>query len=142
MTEPEAREKFGDSIKIYQTQFTGMYYAMMEQEEKGPTAYKIICQGENEKVVGLHILGQGSSEILQGFGVAIKMGATKQDFDNCVVCIRSFFPHFLDCRVRWQVTTFVMRGCLVPCSAFCGEATLASTKVHRRHEHDANSCCV
>jgi glutathione reductase (NADPH) len=61
-----------------------MYYAMMEPEDKGPTAYKLICEGPNEKVVGLHILGQGSDEILQGFGVAIKMGATKADFDSCV----------------------------------------------------------
>jgi len=84
LTEPEAREKFGDSIKIYTSSFTAMYYAMMEPEDKGPTAYKLICEGPNEKVVGLHILGQGSDEILQGFGVAIKMGATKADFDSCV----------------------------------------------------------
>jgi len=61
-----------------------MYYAMMEAEEKGPTSYKIVCHGPEEKVVGLHILGLGSGEILQGFGVAIKMGATKKDFDSCV----------------------------------------------------------
>ncbi|KAF2704824.1 glutathione reductase-like protein [Pleomassaria siparia CBS 279.74] len=84
LTEPEAREKYGDKVKIYKTSFTAMYFAMMEQGDKGPTAYKIVCVGEEEKVVGLHILGVGSSEILQGFGVAIKMGATKKDFDNCV----------------------------------------------------------
>ncbi|CBX91808.1 similar to glutathione reductase [Plenodomus lingam JN3] len=84
LTEPEAREKYGDAVKIYKTEFTGMYYAMMDPEDKGPTSYKIVCAGKEEKVVGLHILGQGSSEILQGFGVAIKMGATKKDFDNCV----------------------------------------------------------
>lgn len=85
LTEPEAREKYGDKVKVYKTEFTGMYFAMMDPEEKQPTAYKIVCVGEEEKVVGLHILGQGSAEILQGFGVAIKMGATKKDFDNCVV---------------------------------------------------------
>jgi glutathione reductase (NADPH) len=84
MTEPEAREKFGDSVKVYSASFTAMYYAMMEPEDKGPTAYKIVCEGPNERVVGLHILGLGSGEILQGFGVAIKMGATKADFDRCV----------------------------------------------------------
>ncbi|KAF2184373.1 glutathione reductase-like protein [Zopfia rhizophila CBS 207.26] len=84
LTEPGAREKYGDKVKVYKTEFTAMYYAMMEPEDKGPTAYKIICVGEEEKVVGLHILGTASSEILQGFGVAIKMGATKKDFDNCV----------------------------------------------------------
>jgi glutathione reductase (NADPH) len=84
LTEPEAREKFGDSVKVYTASFTAMYYAMMEMEDKGPTAYKIVCEGPNERVVGLHILGLGSGEILQGFGVAIKMGATKADFDRCV----------------------------------------------------------
>ncbi|KAF2430719.1 hypothetical protein EJ08DRAFT_660652 [Tothia fuscella] len=84
LTEPAARKKYGDSIKVYQASFTAMYYAMMEQEDKGPTAYKIVCEGPNERVVGLHILGIGSAEMLQGFGVAIKMGATKADFDKCV----------------------------------------------------------
>lgn len=85
LTEPEAIEKFGkDNIKIYKTSFTAMYYSMMEPEEKGPTSYKIVCAGPEEKVVGLHILGLGSGEMLQGFGVAIKMGATKKDFDSCV----------------------------------------------------------
>jgi len=85
LTEPQAVEKYGkDNIKIYNTSFTAMYYAMMEQENKGPTKYKLICQGPEEKVVGLHILGLGSGEMLQGFGVAIKMGARKSDFDSCV----------------------------------------------------------
>ena len=84
MTEPEARERFGDKVKVYKTSFTAMYYAMMDPDEKGPTAYKLIVVGPEEKVVGLHILGAGSSEMLQGFGVAVKMGATKKDFDSCV----------------------------------------------------------
>ena len=85
LTEPQAIEKYGkENLKIYNTSFTAMYYAMMEPEDKGPTKYKLICQGPDEKVVGLHILGLGSGEMLQGFGVAIKMGATKKDFDNCV----------------------------------------------------------
>lgn len=84
VTEPEAREKYGDKVKVYHTSFTAMYYAMMEPDEKGPTAYKLICVGEDEKVVGMHIVGAGCSEMLQGFGVAVKMGATKKDFDNCV----------------------------------------------------------
>ena len=85
LTEPEAREKYGDEdIKVYNSAFTAMYYSMMEQDEKGPTSYKLVCQGKEEKVVGMHILGIGSAEILQGFGVAIKMGATKKDFDRVV----------------------------------------------------------
>lgn len=85
LTEPQAIEKYGaENLKIYKTNFTAMYYSMMEMGEKGPTSYKLICAGPEEKVVGLHIIGLGSGEMLQGFGVAIKMGATKADFDNCV----------------------------------------------------------
>lgn len=85
LTEPAAREKYGDeNIKIYNSNFTDMYYSMMPQEDKPPTSYKLVCTGKEEKVVGLHILGRGSDEVLQGFGVAIKMGATKKDFDRCV----------------------------------------------------------
>ncbi|KAJ2533197.1 Glutathione reductase, partial [Coemansia sp. RSA 1933] len=79
----QAREAYGsDSIKVYQTRFTNMYNAMTPY--KPPTAMKLIVTGPQEKVVGLHIIGRGCDEILQGFGVAIKMGATKKDFDNCV----------------------------------------------------------
>lgn len=85
LTEPQAVEKHGkENVKVYNASFTAMYYAMMEQDDKGPTSYKIVCAGKDEKVVGLHILGIGSAEMLQGFGVAIKMGATKKDFDSCV----------------------------------------------------------
>lgn len=87
MTEPGARKKYGDdNIKIYTSNFAAMFYSMMDAEknEKGPTSYKLVCAGKEEKVVGMHILGMGSDEILQGFGVAIKMGATKADFDRCV----------------------------------------------------------
>ena len=85
LTEPQAVERYGrENLKIYKTSFTAMYFAMMDPEEKGPTSYKLICAGPEEKVVGLHILGLGSGEMLQGFGVAVKMGATKADFDSCV----------------------------------------------------------
>lgn len=82
-TEQEAREKFGDAnIKVYTSRFGNMYFSVLDEKE--PTAYKIIVSGPEEKVVGLHIIGRESDEILQGFGVAIRMGATKADFDNCV----------------------------------------------------------
>ncbi|KAM0486024.1 hypothetical protein ACHAPX_000725 [Trichoderma viride] len=85
ITEPQAIEKYGkDNIKVYKSGFTALYYVPMAPEDKGPTNYKLITAGPEEKVVGLHIMGVGSGEILQGFGVAVKMGATKEDFDNCV----------------------------------------------------------
>ena len=51
MTEPQAREKYGDKVKVYNTSFTAMYYAMMEADEKAPTSYKLVCVGAEEKVV-------------------------------------------------------------------------------------------
>ncbi|KAI7889876.1 glutathione-disulfide reductase [Mucor mucedo] len=82
-TEAEAREKYGDeNIKIYETRFGNMYFSVLDEKE--PTAYKLIVTGPEEKVVGLHMIGKDSDEILQGFGVAIRMGATKADFDSCV----------------------------------------------------------
>lgn len=86
LSSKDAIAKYGESnVKIYNSKFTAMYYAMMDSDhDKAPTAYRIVCAGPEEKVVGLHIVGDNSGEILQGFGVAIKMGATKKDFDNCV----------------------------------------------------------
>jgi glutathione reductase (NADPH) len=57
---------------------------MIEEHHKEPTAFKLIVQGPEERVVGLHIIGQGSDEIIQGFAVAVKMGARKVDLDNTV----------------------------------------------------------
>lgn len=86
LTEPEARERY-KKIKVYSTRFTAMFYDVglsPEEKAKNPTRMKLICAGDEEKVVGLHILGLGVGEMLQGFGVAVKMGATKKDFDSCV----------------------------------------------------------
>jgi len=82
LTENEAREKYGDDITVYNSSFTAMYTAITKHRQ--PTKMKLICQGENEKVIGIHIIGLGADEMLQGFAVAVKMGATKQDFDNTV----------------------------------------------------------
>ncbi|AQP53701.1 glutathione-disulfide reductase [Vagococcus penaei] len=82
LTEMEARDIYGDSVKVYTSTFTPMMYAITEKKEK--THMKLVCVGENEKIVGLHGIGLGMDEMLQGFSVAIKMGATKADFDNTV----------------------------------------------------------
>ncbi|KAI9206528.1 uncharacterized protein BJ171DRAFT_498090 [Polychytrium aggregatum] len=85
LTEAEARKQYGDDqIKIYRTKFINMYFTVFEQSQKQFTAYKLVCAGPEERVVGLHLVGRQSDEILQGFSVAIKMGATKEDFDNTV----------------------------------------------------------
>lgn len=88
MTEPAARAKYGDeNIKVYKSTFVNLYYAVydtMAPSDKPKTFMKIICAGVEEKVVGLHIIGMAADEMLQGFGVAMKMGATKADLDSCV----------------------------------------------------------
>ncbi|KAG0150072.1 hypothetical protein CROQUDRAFT_652758 [Cronartium quercuum f. sp. fusiforme G11] len=85
LTEKQAKEKYGvDSIKTYTSTFTAMYYAMMPADEKEPTAMKLVCEGKDEKVVGIHMIGLGSDEITQGFAVAIKMGARKRDLDDTI----------------------------------------------------------
>jgi len=84
LTETEAVAQYGeDNITVYNSQFTALYQAMTE-DYRDPTRMKLICAGADEKVVGLHSIGFGSDELLQGFSVAMKMGATKADFDNTI----------------------------------------------------------
>ncbi|KAJ3416509.1 hypothetical protein HDV05_001246 [Chytridiales sp. JEL 0842] len=86
LTEEEARAQY-DQIKVYKSSFVNMYYALTTEiygDKKPKTHYKMICAGPEEKVVGLHLVGKASDEILQGFSVAVKMGATKADFDSTV----------------------------------------------------------
>jgi len=83
LTEKEANEKFGsENVTVYESKFTPLYHSMTSR--KPQTVMKLVCQGAEERVVGLHMVGRGCDEMLQGFGVAVKMGATKADFDNCV----------------------------------------------------------
>lgn len=81
LTEAEANEQY-DQVKVYTSEFTPMADALLDH--KTTTALKLVCVGETEKVVGCHIMGHGADEMLQGFAVAIKMGATKQQFDDTV----------------------------------------------------------
>ena len=83
LTEPQAIEKYGEkNVKVYQSSFTSMYTAVTQHRQ--PCRMKLVCVGQEEKIVGLHGIGFGVDEMIQGFAVAIKMGATKADFDNTV----------------------------------------------------------
>ena len=82
LSERKARDQYGDDITVYQARFTSMYDALTEQ--RMPTAMKLICAGKTEKVIGCHMIGLGCDEMLQGFAVAIGMGATKADFDHMI----------------------------------------------------------
>ena len=83
LTEPEAREQYGDdAVKVYQSAFTAMYSAVTRHRQSA--RMKLVCVGPDERIVGIHGIGHGMDEILQGFAVALKMGATKRDFDDTV----------------------------------------------------------
>ncbi|MEM9101324.1 MAG: glutathione-disulfide reductase [Pseudomonadota bacterium] len=83
LSETEAQEKYGkEAIKVYQSRFTPMFSSVTQHKQ--PTLMRMICAGPEETIVGLHVLGLGADEMLQGFGVAIKMGATKKDFDATI----------------------------------------------------------
>ncbi|PKM18818.1 MAG: glutathione-disulfide reductase [Gammaproteobacteria bacterium HGW-Gammaproteobacteria-15] len=83
LTEAEAIEKYGAAnVKVYRSGFAAMYNAITEH--RALSRFKLVCTGKEEKVVGLHGIGEGMDEVLQGFAVAIKMGATKADFDATV----------------------------------------------------------
>ncbi|NXW48181.1 GSHR protein, partial [Nyctiprogne leucopyga] len=83
LTEDEAVAVHGrENVKIYSTSFTPLYHAITQRKVK--CVMKLVCAGKEEKVVGLHMQGLGCDEMLQGFAVAIKMGATKADLDNTV----------------------------------------------------------
>ncbi|WP_209304358.1 glutathione-disulfide reductase [Pusillimonas caeni] len=83
LSEPEARAKYGDdAVKVYRSSFTAMYTAVTRRRQ--PARMKLVCAGPEEKIVGIHGIGFGMDEMLQGFAVALKMGATKKDFDDTV----------------------------------------------------------
>ncbi|QWK94464.1 glutathione-disulfide reductase [Plesiomonas shigelloides] len=83
LTEPQAIEQYGEAnVKVYTSSFTAMYTAVTQHRQ--PCRMKLVCVGAEQKIVGIHGIGFGMDEILQGFAVAMKMGATKRDFDNTV----------------------------------------------------------
>jgi glutathione reductase (NADPH) len=82
LTEAQARSRFGDAVKVYRTEFTPLFHAFTRRKVK--SAMKLVTTGREEKVVGCHVFGPGADEMLQGFAVAIRIGATKRDFDDTV----------------------------------------------------------
>ena len=83
LTEVEAKEKFGEeNIKVYRSKFRSMYYTLPNLDEK--TLMKLVVHTETNKVLGAHMVGDYAGEIIQGVAIAVKMGATKADFDTTV----------------------------------------------------------
>lgn len=97
LTEAEAIKVYGiDVVKVYQARFTPMYHAFTQRKVKN--AMKLVVAGEQEKVVGLHVIGPGADEMTQGFAVAVKMGATKRDFDDTVAIHPTVSEEFVTMR--------------------------------------------
>ncbi|MEH1786150.1 glutathione-disulfide reductase [Nostoc sp.] len=82
LTEAEARKKLGDAVKVFRTRFRPMYYSLTGKQEK--TMMKLVVDSNTDKVLGAHMVGESAAEIIQGVAIAIKMGATKKDFDATV----------------------------------------------------------
>jgi glutathione reductase (NADPH) len=81
-TEAEARENFGDAVTIYRTRFRPMYHSLTGKQER--TMMKLVVDSNTDKVLGAHMVGESAAEIIQGVAIAVKMGATKKDFDATV----------------------------------------------------------
>lgn len=85
LTEQQAREKYS-LVNVYTSSFVNSLYGILpiDGPPKPKSRMKLVCEGENERIVGIHVIGDGSDEMLQGFAVSLQMRATKSDFDNCV----------------------------------------------------------
>ncbi|MDA3912802.1 glutathione-disulfide reductase [Oleiagrimonas sp.] len=82
LTEAQARQRHGDNVRVYRACFTPMQSALSDHPQR--SLMKLVCSGKDDRVIGVHLFGPGSDEMLQGFAVAVKMGARKSDFDATV----------------------------------------------------------
>lgn len=82
LSEAEARAQYGEAVKVYTSGFVPMYHALTTRKPR--MQMKLVVVGSEERIVGLHVIGPGADEMLQGFAVALKMGARKRDFDDTV----------------------------------------------------------
>ena len=82
LSEADAVARHGDAVQVYETRFTPMYHGFTARQLK--MAMKLVVAGPEQRIVGCHAIGPGADEMMQGFAVAVKMGATKRDFDDTV----------------------------------------------------------
>jgi len=83
LTEPEARARYGEhQVHVFRASFVPLYHALTATKVR--VEMKLITHGPEQRIVGLHVAGAGADEMLQGFAVALRMGATKKDFDDTV----------------------------------------------------------
>jgi glutathione reductase (NADPH) len=82
LTEVQAREQYGDAVKVYRTKFKPTYHSLSGRDER--VMVKLVVAEDTDKVLGAHMVGEHAAEIIQGMAIALKMGATKKDFDATV----------------------------------------------------------
>ncbi len=82
LTEAQARERFGDDVSCQRTRFRPMLFALAESPQC--SLFKLVCTGPEQRVVGLHLVGEGADEMLQGFAVAMRLGATLADLQATI----------------------------------------------------------
>jgi glutathione reductase (NADPH) len=82
LSEADARVAYGDDVQVYTSRFTALYHQLTARKPR--VSMKLVTVGNEERVVGCHVLGLAADELLQGFAVAIRMGARKADFDDTV----------------------------------------------------------
>ena len=95
LTEAEAKAKFGESnIKVYKSKFTNLFYDVTSHKQ--PSLFKLICRLPDEKIIGVHAIGRGVDEMMQGYSVALTAGATKKDYDNTLAIHPTASENFVD----------------------------------------------
>jgi len=82
VSEQDARARYGDAVQVFTSTFVPMYHALTARKPR--SQMKLVTVGAEQRIIGIHILGDGADEMLQGFAVALRMGATKRDFDDTV----------------------------------------------------------
>ncbi|MBI1358793.1 MAG: glutathione-disulfide reductase [Alphaproteobacteria bacterium] len=98
LTEAEARKKFG-KIDVYKVNFRPMKDMLTGDEER--VLMKIVVRAEDERVLGVHIVGPEAHEIIQAVAIAVKMGATKKDFDNTCALHPSIAEELVTIKEKW-----------------------------------------
>tara|TARA_R110002072_G_scaffold31000_1_gene96175 strand:- start:1406 stop:2755 length:1350 start_codon:yes stop_codon:yes gene_type:complete len=93
LSEEQAAEKFGDDIKVYRSEYRSMKFTLSGRPER--SLMKLITQKSTDKVIGVHMIGPDSAEIIQGIAIAMKCGATKAQFDATVAVHPSSAEEFV-----------------------------------------------
>jgi glutathione reductase (NADPH) len=82
LSEEQARAQYGEAVKVFTAAFMPLYHVLTPRKPR--QHMKMVTVGPMQRVVGIHVIGEGADEMLQGFAVALRMGATKRDFDDTI----------------------------------------------------------